>query len=85
MSTILLWLGGIALTFALLLSLPLVKHITKPILDESVKLLGLLFAHTSSYVVWMFKSVFNAHVTVVAHLLRSKKHFDPTDEIDLEK
>jgi len=85
MSTILLWGMGFALCFALLLSLPLVKHIAKPILDETIKLLGLMFAHTSSYVIWIFKSVFNAHTTVLLHLLRPKKHFDPTDEIDLEK
>lgn len=84
MSTILLWGLGGAIGLAIMLSLPLVKHIAKPFMDEIVKLFALLFAHAGSYVVWMFKGIFSAHITLVLHLLRSKKYFDPTDGLDEE-
>lgn len=85
MSTILLWGAGIAISLALLLSLPLVKHIFKPVFDETVKFIGLIFAHAGSYVIWIMKSIFNAHVTVLRHLMFRKKHFDPTDGLDIER
>lgn len=85
MSTIILYGGGITLLIAILLSLPLVKHIAKPFLDALVSGFGLMFKHTGSYVVWATKSIIGAHFTVLSHLLHGKKYFDPTVDIKRQK
>lgn len=82
MITIILYGGGALLLVAILLSLPLVKHVASPFVDASIAALGLLLKHVGSYFVWISKAVVVAHLTLLKHLIYPKKHFDITHGVE---
>lgn len=82
MSTLFLYGGGVIIAIALLLTLPIVKHIANPLFDAFLTVMGFVFLHIGSYMLWMFKSIFNAHVILLSHLILPRKHFNPTEGLD---
>lgn len=82
MWTIWMWLTFIFIATAILSAIPGVRDIFRPLLEMTMALFVSIVKFFGGYVLWLFKSILNAHLDLLKHLFNDRKHFNPADGID---
>lgn len=81
MSTILLYLGILILLLAIASKIPGVEHLVKPIIELFFWIFKIFLENGGAWLVYLVKTLSNAHITVIKNLLFSADQLDPTYEL----
>lgn len=85
MSTILFWAGAIVVVLMVLVSLPGTRLIFLPLTKESWNLLKELLEGSWAWLLWIVKSLYQAHAVLFRHLMSKPEEIDPTIEVEKRK
>jgi len=78
MNTIAFVLAGVVLGLVILAKIPGLEHFVRPTIDLLFTALKAILENGLAWSIWAFKSLWNAHVDLVRHLIYSAETLDPT-------
>lgn len=81
MNTIAFLAAAVVLALVILAKIPGLEHTVRPVIDLVFSGLKVVLENLSSWVIWLFKSIWSAHIEVVKHLVLSASALDPSHDI----
>lgn len=81
MNTLFFYAAIVVLALVVLAKIPGLEHFVRPTVQLLFDGLKFVVEHFTSWVVWLFKTVFRSHVWVLRNLVQSAKDLDPTHEV----
>ncbi len=74
--------GGLGLVALMICAkIPGLEHFVKPVIDLFFTFFKFVAENSVSWVIWLFKSLWNSHLEVISHLIFSQDKLDPTASI----
>lgn len=82
MSTIGFFIGVFFLAIIVASKIPGLEHFVRPIVELVFYFIKLIFENGTSWTIWLFKSLWRAHLDLLENLLYKAEDIDPTINIE---